>query len=1005
MTSRFFRRLWRLLPGSFAAITTLGLTHFGVLTPLEYASYRWVFHLRGALPWDNRIVLVTIDDATLAELGQFPLPRDIYTQLLEQLAASQTIAVGFNILFIEPSPADAALAAAMTQQGNVVMAMGVDSEGQLLMPTAPLQTAAIATGHTFTQLKADGLVHTLEPRAGQQTALGITLAEVYAFTRAPVKLPPLDQPLWVNWPGPLADLPQYSLADVLAGGIDPEAFDEKLVLVGVTATGANAMPTPFDDNPPGNGTLLHATVLDNVLQQRYLRPIDAPWLWGLLLVAMPGVSYALVGQLFRWQLLITAGGLAIWLGVSLLLFYGNYWVPTVGPTFLLGLTGTVTILGQRLRENLALQQLLDDLWQHYRQDTVMLSGQSGAASLVSDDLGNEVRKLVLLAESLGRSQATQTAIAQTAPVGILAVDEHDQVWFCNPLATRWLGLSLGDSLTPVLVPDWLDSKTWQRTRSFLLNGGRVVPLERQHNQTWFELHFERLEGIASPSPMLRQARRSFLVLLEDITHRKSVELQLRVRNEGLESEIQQRAQELEMTNINLQREISERRQVQAELARQALHDELTGLPNRNRFVTRLTELLEKPRTNTTPQFAVLFLDCDRFKLVNDSFGHLVGDALLRAIAKRLRNCVARTDMVARFGGDEFTILLTKIQTPQSATHVAQRMRQRLQEPFFIQDHQIYSGCSIGIVISKPSYKQAEEMLRDADIAMYRAKQGGFGYTLFEPEMHLQVRHSLELETALRQALKRKELSVLYQPIFTLETKQIVGFEALLRWQNSTHGGVSPSQFIAIAEETGLIVPIGEWVLKQACAQLYAWQQNNQLPNSNIFMSVNLSVRQFNDPDLLKRIDKTLRETGLESQYLKLEITESTIISNSELAIKIFQNLKDRGIHLGIDDFGTGYSSLNSLHGFPIDILKVDRAFIQHIGEGQKYLSLVQAISTLARQFDITMVAEGIENEEQSQHLQAIGCRLGQGYFFCPPLDGKTLETRYLMGQNSGRTPT
>ncbi|NER83265.1 MAG: EAL domain-containing protein [Leptolyngbya sp. SIO1D8] len=998
MTPHSFRQLWRLLPGSIVAIATIGLTHLGMLTLLEHAGYRWLFQLRGILPWDERIALITIDDATLAELGQFPLPRDVYTQLLKQLETACPITIAFNILFIEPSPADAELAEVMAQQGNVIIATSTNESGQELIPTAPLQEAVLTTGHTIRQVESDGLVHTVEPVVKQQTALGITMAQVYALTQAQVRLPSFEQRLQINWPGSIADLPQYSLADVLAGRISPDTFDGKFVLIGMTATGTDALLTPFDDNPPSNGILLHAAVLDNVLQQRYLRPVATPWFWGLLLFMMPGLSYVLVGQHLRWQLAITGCGLVVWLVGSLFLFHNNYLVPTVTPMLLLGLTGTASILGQRLRENLALQRLLDDLWQHYRQDALMLAGSAGETSPVPEDLGDEVGKLALLAESLGRAKAAQATIAEAVPIGMLAVDEHDQVWFCNPLATRWLGLNLGEHLTPVLVPDWLTEETWQNMRKTLLKGGITAFLERKQEQTWFELRFEPLNTIARPSPILPQARHGFLILIEDITHRKSVELQLRLLNEGLEGEVQQRAQELELKNINLQREILERQQAQEELTRQALYDELTGLPNRYHFMTRLTELLERPQKASNPEFAVLFLDCDRFKLVNDSFGHLIGDALLKAIAKRLRNCIAQTDMVARFGGDEFTILLTNIHTPQSAIHVAQRIQQRLQEPFLIQEHQLYTGCSTGIVIHRPVYSQAEEMLRDADIAMYHAKQGGLGYALFKPEMHVQIRHSLQLEIDLRQALKKQEFSIHYQPIFTIGNQKIVGFEALLRWQHPTHGNVSPSQFIPIAEETGLIVPIGQWVLKKACAQLRDWQKQHRL-QPDTFMSINLSVRQFKEANLIAFIENTLRETGLESQYLKLEIIESVLMSNADIAIKTFQNLKEHGIHLGIDDFGTGYSSLNYLHYLPIDILKVDRSFIKRISDGRKYLSLVQVINTLAYDFDITMIAEGIENEEQLQHLKAMGCLLGQGNFLCPPIDCNTLETEYLICQD------
>ena len=995
MTSRFSRKRWRLLPGCFAALITLALCYLGVLTQLENASYRWSFQMLGARSWDDRIVLVTIDDDTLGELGQYPLSRDVYTQLLEKLSASRPSVIGFNILFIEPSPADAELAAAIAKMGNVVIAIGSDGQGNLLTPTEPLYSAAIASGHILKQIESDGLVHTIDPWSGNVAAFGITLAEVYAFTRLPTELPPLDHPLQINWPGPKADVPQYSLADVIAGRVSPTAFNDKVVLVGMTATGVDALPTPFDNNPPASGTLLQAAVIDNTLQQRYLRSIRVPGFWVLLIVTMPGASYFLIGQPLRKQLLLTIISMVGCLGVSSLLFSQNYWLPITSPLILFGLTGIGGMVAQQLRANLALQHLLDDLWHHYRHDTNLAIKLSAPSPSIPEDLGDEVHRLALLANSLGWAQAAQAAISQTIPIAMLAVDDRDQIWFCNPLATEQLGIRLGTSLTTYLVPKWLDEKTWHKTLCQVWRGDTIAPIECRQATAWFELRFERLNNLAQANALLKDGRRGFLMLVEDITHRKSTEVKLRLLNEGLEDEVRQRAEELESTNLNLLQEIVERRQVQEKLAYQALHDELTGLPNRSALKTWLTELVEQFQNNKEKDFAVLFIDCDRFKLINDSFGHLMGDELLKAISNRLRHCIARTDRVVRFGGDEFVVLLTNIKDSQSVITVARRIRQQLQKPFSIHKKQLYTGCSIGIVLSQPVYTQAEDMLRDADIAMYRAKRSGMGYTFFEPEMHLAVRSSLQLETDLRQAVKRQEqLLVYYQPIFAIETRQIVGFEALIRWQHPHLGLIGPDKFIPIAEETGLIVQIGQHVLREACNQLRIWQRKGCLP-VNTFMSVNLSVQQFNEPNLLDRIDEILQDTQLDSRYLKLEITESAIMANSDLAVRTFHHLRERGIRLGIDDFGTGYSSLSYLHCFPIDVLKVDRSFIQRMVQGHKYLSLVQAIRTLAHHFDITMIAEGIETEIQIEQLMKMDCILGQGFVFCPPLDHQTLETRYL----------
>lgn len=993
MTSPFSKKLWRLLPGLTAALITVGLQQTGAIAPLEDAAYRGFFRIRGERQWDNRIVLITIDDATLAQLGEFPLSRDHYTRLLEQLSASPPAVIGFNLLFVEPSPADAEFAVAIADANNVVLAAAVDARGYPLLPVQPLNYASIASGHILKDAGSSGVVHQLAPQKGRQLAFGISLAQTYELRQSQVKMPPLEHPLRLNWPGPKESLSQYSLVDVLAGRIAPIAFDDKIVLVGMSATGVDALPTPFDYDPPASGLLMHAAVLDNILQQRSLQTVPFNGIWVFMLLSMPGVSYWLFGQPLRWQLAVTFAGCLGWLALNLLLFYGLYWLPVVPPLLLMGLTGLGTIFSQQLRANLALQHLLEDLWQHYHRDADLTLPPEVPPHAIAEALGPEVSKLAALANTWGWAQITQSAITQTVPVGLLVADEQGLVWFCNALAMQWLPIRLQESLTNALVPQWIDADTWRMILQQFEQRAPLPTCESQQGDRWFELRFERLATLKHDNPLLQDGRQGLLLLVENITHRKVIELQLRSLNRGLEDEIRQRASELETMNLNLVQEILEHQEAQAQLAHQARHDELTGLPNRTQFKARLTELVNQCHPGEQ-LFAVLFIDCDRFKLVNDSFGHLVGDQLLQAIAGRLEQSLEATDLVARFGGDEFTLLITHLQDPHAAVKVAQRIRRQLQKPFLIAERQLYTGCSIGIVLSDSTYQQADEMLRDADTAMYRAKHSGTGIVLFEPEMHLAVRSTLQLETDLRHSLQHDELIVHYQPIFGIHSQKIAGFEALLRWRHPRYGVVGPDKFIPIAEETGMIIPIGQWVMQEACQQLRHWQDRHLLPG-DAFMSVNLSAQQFNEHQLLERIDATLRATALEGQFLKLEITESVLMTHTETATNTFKALKDRGICLGIDDFGTGYSSLSYLHHFPIDVLKVDRSFIQRMTNGQKHLSLVQAIKTLAYHFDMTMVAEGIETETQMEHLRAMECSLGQGYFFCPPMDHQTLEAQYL----------
>ncbi len=445
-----------------------------------------------------------------------------------------------------------------------------------------------------------------------------------------------------------------------------------------------------------------------------------------------------------------------------------------------------------------------------------------------------------------------------------------------------------------------------------------------------------------------------------------------------------------------QTELAKRERVQAQLHHDALHDTLTGLPNRALLMDRLEHLLlltkrryQRNLKSRDYQFAVLFLDLDGFKVINDSLGHLVGDQLLKKVALRLQECLRNSDTIARLGGDEFVILLEDISGVVDAIEIANRVHQKLKEPIILAGSEVFISASIGIALSSAHYDQASQFLRNADIAMYRAKNRGRGcHEVFDNSMHIQAVRQLQLENDLRRAIERQEFQLYYQSIVSLETNRIQGFEALVRWQHPEQGLVSPNEFIPIAEDTGLIIPIGLWVLRQACQQLKVWQ--TQFPRLQpITMSVNLSGKQFSQPDLIDDIDQIMRETGVEGKQLKLEITESVLIENSDSATEILQKLRDRQIRICIDDFGTGYSSLSYLHRFPITTLKVDRSFVTPLGTHQENNEIVKAIVNLGLNLGLSVVAEGIETPEQLQHLQQLGCHYGQGYWFSRPVDSRT----------------
>ncbi len=458
---------------------------------------------------------------------------------------------------------------------------------------------------------------------------------------------------------------------------------------------------------------------------------------------------------------------------------------------------------------------------------------------------------------------------------------------------------------------------------------------------------------------------------------QSAKAQIQQLNAQLEQRVRQRTAQLE-------REIAEHKKTQHQLQHLAFHDPLTKLPNRSLFLNRLRQVINRTSQQPNYFFAVLFLDCDRFKLINDSLGHVVGDKLLVEVATRLKSCLRSIDTIARLGGDEFAIILQEVQDISNATYIAKRINEKLKLPFHIDEHEIFINVSIGIVLGTKDYQQPERIIRDADTAMYRAKELGKGcYQVFNTSMHDSTLNFLILETDLQRAIARQEFVVHYQPILSLQTDSLSGFEALVRWHHPEKGFISPAEFIPVAEETGLIVPIGIWILREACRQLRVWQKQYGAPHLTI--SVNFSVKQFSQPDLIEQIDQILEETQLDSQSLKLEITESAIVENPELATKILQELRSRQIHLSIDDFGTGYSSLSYLHRFPVNNLKIDRSFISRIGENGENLEIVRAIVTLAHQLNMSVTPEGIETTAHLAQLRALGCEFGQGYFFSKPL--------------------
>jgi len=440
-------------------------------------------------------------------------------------------------------------------------------------------------------------------------------------------------------------------------------------------------------------------------------------------------------------------------------------------------------------------------------------------------------------------------------------------------------------------------------------------------------------------------------------------------------------------------DLTHRKQVEAKLRHNANHDSLTGLPNRAFICQRLDDVFQLAQRDPDHRFALLFLDLNRFKVVNDSLGHHIGDRLLIAIARRLESTVRDSDIVARLGGDEFVVLLQEMRGLDDAVHVAQRINTLLKKPFDLGLEQpLFTSASIGIAQGTTQYETADELLRNADIAMYSAKaQGRKGDCLiFDRGMYERVSGKLQLELDLRHALDEAQFQLYYQPIVSIQAGELLGFEALVRWFSPEKGIVSPADFIPIAEETGLIIPLGEWILKEATEQLLRWHRLSPEAQA-LKMSVNLSIQQLKSPDFLQHLDVLLQNLDWDGQGLQLEITESIFMEDLEELLALLEGLKQRGIELALDDFGTGYSCLSYLQRFPIDHLKVDRAFVSEIGQQGENSEIAAMVINLAHHLGMGVIAEGIEEPHQREQLERMGCAAAQGYWFSKPLNAEAAE--------------
>jgi diguanylate cyclase (GGDEF)-like protein/PAS domain S-box-containing protein len=620
-----------------------------------------------------------------------------------------------------------------------------------------------------------------------------------------------------------------------------------------------------------------------------------------------------------------------------------------------------TPIAQALREGVTINM----------SDATLLRSRDGAETPVDDsvapirDDAQQITGVVVVFRDVSARKRTEAALRRSEErYALAAKGANDGLWDWDLVnetiyyTPRWKAmLGYDEAEIGATIGEWLE---------------RVHPEDGKHVKTAISAH---LEG---RTPHLEVEHR---MLHKDGRYRWMLSRGTAVRD----------AESRAVRMAGSQTDITVRKQAEAQLQHDALHDALTGLPNRGLFMDRLRHAVQHAQRRPEHLFAVLFLDLDRFKHVNDSLGHTAGDQLLIAFAQRLEACLRTEDTVARIGGDEFTILLDGIENIGDAIRVANRVQQDLLAPFTLNRHEVFSTASIGIVLSSPAYDHPEAILRDADLALYRAKgQGRACFAVFDQGMHAHAVDLMELEIDLRRAIEREEFVVYYQPIVSLPRGVITGCEALVRWRNPRRGLVPPNDFIPLAEETGLIVPIGWWVMEQACRQTRRWQAELAL-DPPLTISVNTSRKQFTQPDFAARLAQVLQETGLDASQLHIEITESLIMEDTAAASATMAQLRQLGVQVHMDDFGTGYSSLSTLHHLPLDALKIDRSFVSRMHDVNENSAIVSTIVALARHLGMGVIAEGIEVAEQLALVRGLECDLAQGYLFARPLDADELS--------------
>lgn len=920
------------------AVFAVVLLHGNWLWRWDRLFYDWQLASESRPPADD-IVIVAIDEQSLRELGRWPWSRRIHADLVRKLTAAGARAIALDIVFAEPSAndpaADADLAAALTESGRVVLPVlneQTQLDGQLLetLPIPILATAASGLGHVDVDLDLDGIARSVYLKAG------------------------LGSPRW------------STLALALLESVDPTAG---AALPGERAAPAE-IPSPYAwardyhvlipfAGPPGHfrhvsyAEALHGTHDPTIFRDRFvLVGMTAAGLGDMLPTPVSGLTQPMSGVEFNANVLDTLRrGVAVqrlqpaWSTLlTVVLVLSSVGMCAVKPS-----RWTLSPIGLSMALTLIVSLILLHVAHRWFPLTPVLLAQALSYPLWS------WRRLRQAARSLFVEQERAQAALRSIGDAVITTDAVGVVEYLNPTAEILLGRArnevLGRPLGAIFrILDESEYKAEVDLAAWCLEKKQTIKLPEH---SLLVGHTGQEYAIRASAAPIRDEQGRMLGVVLAIS------------------------------------DLSEARRLTEQMAYQATHDALTGLPNRNLLRDRLQHAIAHAR-RTTQGFALVVVDLDHFKKVNESLGHTVGDQLLQCVAARLRSCGLKADTLARLGGDEFVMVLEDLQQEDWVILFARSVLTYLESPFLLEEREYFITASIGICLFPRDGEEAETLLKNADSALYRAKEKGHGTVqCYAQDMHVRAVERLRMERNLRHALERQEFELHYQPQLDLRRRRIIGVEALLRWRDAQRELIPPIDFIPLAEETGLIEMIGEWVLRTACAQAKAWQREG-LPA--LRMAVNLSPRQFQRPGLVDLVAAVLWETGLEANCLDLEITEGLLMHDVEGSIAILRQIKAMGVRLSIDDFGTGYSSLSYLKRFPIDQLKIDRSFVRDVGTDQDDTAITLAVIAMAHSMRLEVVAEGVETKEQLAFLRANQCDVIQGYYLSRPAPPSQIAT-------------